>query len=145
MDDLNIDDFGQTLSNANASTLVNNGIVFDPRRDLPPAYVGIPDIWASSLETLAPNITGMIADQSTLGETWIDTLQKMLPILAATAQQREILKIQLERARQGLPPLPNSDFGAQVSIGLDPTTRNVLIFSGLAIVAFVAWKSFRKG
>lgn len=135
----------EILNNSNATTIVSNMTVFDPLRDLQPSYVGIPDLWASSLEAVAPTITEKIGEQAAAGETWADTLQRMLPILAMTVQQREILKIQLERARAGLPPLPNSDFGAQVSVGLDPQTRNLLLYGGLALAALLAFRYMKRG
>lgn len=111
--------------------------VFDPRRDLA-AYWTPPNAqWAMALETVAPTINEKITQQSQAGETWVNTLQRILPALATTVQQREILKIQLERARQGLPPLDNSQFGAQVSIGLDNRTLMLLGAAAVGIAALL--------
>lgn len=42
-------------------------------------------------------------------------------------QQRELLKIQNERARQGLPPLDASAYTPGVSVGVAQSTQNTLI------------------
>lgn len=119
--------------------------VFDPSRDLSPYWTAPPPDWAAALESVAPNVTNIIQQQSQSGESWATTLQKILPALATTYQQREILQIQLERARQGLPPLDNSQFGAQVSVGLDTKTRNALLIGGAALIGLLAWRAFKKG
>lgn len=132
------------LDNETATTITRPMTVFDPSRDLAPSWYAPADVWASSLETVAPTINDKLREQSLAGETWTDTLQRMLPVLAMTWQQREILQIQLERAKAGLPPLPNSDFGAQVSVGLDPTTRKYLMVGALGLAGLLAWRVFAR-
>ena len=132
------------LDNETATTITRPMTVFDPSRDLAPSWLAPADLWASSLETVAPTINQKLREQSLAGETWTDTLQRMLPILAMTYQQREILQIQLERAKAGLPPLPNSDFGAQVSVGIDPATRKWLMIGALGLAGLLAWRVFAR-
>lgn len=133
------------LHNTNATTLTQPGYVFDPYRDQS-AYSVAPldSAWGFSLEAVAPSVTQKIASQQQPGESWTDTLQRMLPALAMTVQQREILKIQMERARAGLPPLPNSEFGAQVNVGLDSQTRNVLLIGGVALAGLLAFMFLKR-
>lgn len=119
--------------------------VFNPQRDFS-GYTTAPSLeWSRALESVAPGMTNLLQSQSTAGETWEQTWQRVMPAIAATVQQREILKIQLERARQGLPPLDNSQFGAQVSVGLDTQTRNILIAGGAALIGLLAWRMFKRG
>lgn len=54
--------------------------------------------------------------------------------------QKKVMALQLERARAGLPPLDiNMEqyglTGPQVSVGLSPTTRNLLIAGGIGLGA----------
>lgn len=119
--------------------------VFDPRRDFPGYSTAPSPEWSRALESVAPGMTNLLQSQSAIGETWEQTWQRVMPAIAATVQQREILKIQLERARQGLPPLDNSQFGAQVSVGLDTQTRNILIVGGAALIGLLAWRMFKRG
>lgn len=98
---------------------------------------------AQQLEASAPGVTGIIASQQVQGETWMDTLSRSLPIMAATYQQKQILDVQVDRARQGLPPLNASQFAAGVQVGLTPDVKNILIMGGIGIVALMMF--MRKG
>ena len=133
------------LSNSNPTTLTQAGYVFDPYRDA--AGYTVPTLdpqWGRALETVAPTVTEKIETQARPGESWADTLQRMLPMLAMTIQQREILQIQMERARQGLPPLPNSEFGAQVNVGIDSQTRKALLIGGVALAGVLAFVLLKR-
>lgn len=60
-----------------------------------------------------------------------DVLQQLTT--AATSylsleQQRELLRIQNERARQGLPPLDVSQYTPGVSVGVAQSTQNTLLW-----------------
>lgn len=48
-------------------------------------------------------------------------------------QQRELLRIQNERARQGLPPLDVSQYTPGVSVGVEKSTQNTVLL-GIVIV-----------
>lgn len=52
----------------------------------------------------------------------LDAAQTILPAYLQFEQQREVLDIQLERARAGLPPLNTAQFAPSVQIGLDQET-----------------------
>lgn len=93
--------------------------------------------YATALESVAPSITSKITESQAPGETWADTLQRILPMIASTVQQKEILNIQLERAKHGLPPLDNAQFGVGVNVGLSPQLQNMLIFGGIGLVALL--------
>lgn len=130
---------------SDSTTITTSMPVFDPSRDSSRSGL-MPADWANSLDATAPNVTGIVAEQRGAGESWADTLQRIMPMLVTTYQQKQILEIQLERARAGLPPLPNSEFGAQVSVGLDAQTRQYLIIGGVGLAALLAWRAFaRKG
>lgn len=67
-------------------------------------------------------------DTRSPGESWVDSLAKLLPVLATTEQQRQLLKIQTQRAAQGLPPLDASQYGVGVNVGLSTDTRQLLMY-----------------
>lgn len=117
------------------STSTDSFVAYD--NTPPPEYV-------TSLEAVAPSITQKIAQQGGSGESWTDTLQRVLPMLAATVQQKEILSIQLARAKAGLPPLDNSQFGVGVSVGLSPDIKNYLMIGGIAALAMFLMSGKRK-
>lgn len=89
----------------------------------------------AKLEETAPGITGVITSQKIPGEDWTTTLQRVLPALVATYQQKQILGIQLERAKQGLDPLDASSLGVGVNVGLSPDLTRTLGILGIGSIA----------
>lgn len=102
--------------------------------------------WADSLETMAPNVTGLVQAQQTSGETWYDALARLLPVLATTYQQKQLLSVQVERARAGLPPLDVEQYapGANVNVGLSPDLQRLLIVGGVVALGLLAYGSLRR-
>lgn len=88
-----------------------------------------------AIETAAPGITEVANQIAVEGESIISAISRAMTMVAMTEYQRQILKAQLERARQGLPPLQPSEYAPAVNVGLSPQTRNLLIYGGLALVA----------
>ena len=111
-------------------------MTFDPYQDIidTPA---MPNDYATALETVAPNITSMMATQTYPGEDWTQTLTRLLTVITATQQQRQLLQVQVERARQGLPPLDASQYavGVNANVGI---SRDAKLFVGIGIAAIVA-------
>lgn len=125
------------LANANRHMLGLAGLgwTFDPSTDIGLSN-GVPsDAYSVQLDAIAPNATAVIADQQAPGESWMQTLTRSLPILTATYQQRQLLQVQVDRARAGLPPLDVSNYGAGVQIGLSKDTKNMLLYGGIGIAA----------
>lgn len=56
--------------------------------------------------------------------TIADAVGKLAPSLIAAKSQRDIVKVQLERAKQGLPPMNTSDFAPVVKVQTDITSGN---------------------
>jgi hypothetical protein len=65
--------------------------------------------------------------------------------LLTFSQQSDINKINLERARQGLPPLDAAYTGVGVNVGLSPATQKLVIYGGLAALAFLIFNSMTRG
>lgn len=93
--------------------------------------------YALSLETIAPNVTSLVADNQQAGETWYDALARLLPALAATEQQRQLLKVQTDRAKAGLPPLDTSQYGLGVRVGLSEDTKQLLVYGAIGLAVLV--------
>ncbi len=106
----------------------------------------IPAYWDQSLTELAPNVTQLVAQEQAPSEPWYDALARLLPALAATYQQKQLLQVQVDRARQGLAPLDVSQYaaGAQVRVGLDPKLQSLLIYGGVAALLLFAYGSLRR-
>jgi hypothetical protein len=92
--------------------------------------------YAQVLEQVAPGVVQKISQTQTANESWIDTLTKLLPAITMTAQQQQLMQLNIERAKKGLPPVDIASYtGIGVNVGLSPDTKNLLIFGGLALVA----------
>lgn len=71
------------------------------------------------------------------GESWTDTLSRILPSLVLANSQRQLLAVQMDRARQGLPPLDASQYGLGVSVGVSPEVQRLLLIGGGLLLAGV--------
>jgi len=92
--------------------------------------------YAGVLEQAAPGIVQKIQQTQVQGESWIDTLQKLVPALTMTVQQVQLMQLNIERAKGGLPPIDIASYsGIGVNFGLSPETKNLLIYGGIALVA----------
>jgi hypothetical protein len=87
------------------------------------------------IENVAPGITEVANRIAVEGESWISAISRAMTTVAMADYQRQILKAQLDRARQGLPPLQPSEYAPAINVGLSPQTRNLLIYGGIALVA----------
>lgn len=105
--------------------------------DYSPQYI-------DSLEVIAPGITAEIQNEQQGGESWIDSLSRLLPILATTYQQRQLLEIQVDRARQGLPPLDASAYAPGVRVGLASDTGRALAIAGAVLGGIVLLAVMRR-
>ncbi len=104
---------------ATYADLTNRFPNFDPNNDL------------AVLEQTAPGITQIVADQNKPGEQWFQTLERALTGLTATYYQTQILQANIDRAKQGLPPLTGTDLPATtVAVGLSRDTQNLLLILG---------------
>lgn len=92
--------------------------------------------YVASLEEIAPGITDMTVSQAQAsGENWIDSLARLLTAVVVTEQQRDLLRVQVERARAGQPPLNVSQYAGGAQIGLSSDTK---WFVGVAIAGVIA-------
>ena len=88
-----------------------------------------------AIDTIAPGIIEQARAVAVEGEDWVSAVSRAMSTVAMADYQRRLLNVQLERARQGLPPLAASEYGVGVSVGIDPATRNMLLIGGVALVA----------
>lgn len=92
--------------------------------------------YAAVLNEVAPGVVQKIAQTQVPGESWIDTLTKLVPALTMTVQQVQLMQLNIERAKSGLPPIDIASYsGIGVNVGLSASTKNLLIYGGIALVA----------
>lgn len=106
----------------------------------------IPVDYKLALEEAAPGVTTAVAQAQKPGENWTDTLMRIIPNLTMGIQQIQLMQINTDRARKGLPPLDARAYsGAYVNVGLDPGTQRLVTYAGLGILAlFVLNMATRK-
>ena len=68
----------------------------------------------------------------------------VLTALSAAYQQNEINKINLERAKQGLDPLPASATATSVNVGLPPEQMRQLMLLGGGLLLILAISMLRR-
>lgn len=95
--------------------------------------------------TFAPNATTIIAQNQTPNESWVDTAQKILTGLVMTEQQRQLMQLNIERARQGLPPIDiNRYSGVGVNVGLSQGTQQLVLYLALGAGALLLLNTLMK-
>ena len=97
----------------------------------------VPADYAATLEFIAPTITDKMERNAVVGEDWISNVSRLMTALAMTEQQRQLLAVQVERARQGLPPLDVSNYsaGANVNVGVSSDTKDLLTWLAIGFGA----------
>ena len=98
-----------------------------------------------AIGTFAPNATNIIAQNQSPGESWVDTAQKIVTGLVMTEQQRQLMQLNIERARQGLPPVDiNRYTGVGVNVGLSQGTQQLVLYLALGAGALLLLNSLMK-
>lgn len=91
-------------------------------------------------ETAAPSKTAL--------QQFVDTVVSAGAAVLPLVQQQKVLKMQLERAKQGLPPLDVGSYidpNAGLNVGINPGTQKTLLWLGGGIVgAFLLSRIFGR-
>lgn len=91
-----------------------------------------PEQWMS-MSGIAANLPAVISQNQAQGESWIDSAQKILTGLLMSEQQRNLMRLNIERARQGLPPLDIAQYtGVGVNVGLSQGTQQLVTYALVA-------------
>jgi len=137
---------------AGAYDSVNNTVWDETIQSFVPA-VSTPDLstlnisatYKVALEDAAPGVTTAVAQAQKPGEAWTDTLVRILPNLTMGVQQLQLMQINVDRARKGLPPVDAQAYsGAYVNVGLDPNTQRLVTYAGLGLLALFVLNRLSK-
>jgi hypothetical protein len=82
---------------------------------------------------IAPGIVETADRIKVAGEDWITSISRAMGQVAMADYQRRLLNVQLDRARQGLPPLNAAQYGATVNV--EAPQLNFLLLAGLGLAA----------
>ena len=139
MDDIYTDDLGKSWRIMPDGTMVS---VDDPslviNSDLTPT-------WTVALESIAPTITQKIATQQHRDEPWWDTWSRIASSVVMANQQRQLMQINVDRAKRGEPPLDIAQYsGVGVNVGLSPQTQALVTYGGIALLAFLVFNTLAR-
>jgi hypothetical protein len=85
-----------------------------------------------------PGVVEAIQQAQNPNEKWTDTFAKIATNLGLGFQQYQLMNLNVERARQGLPPIDVARYsGAGVNVGLSAGTQQLVTYAGLALVGLV--------
>ena len=105
----------------------------------------IPAAFKVALEDAAPGVTTAVAQAQKPGESWTDALVRILPNLTMGIQQLQLMQINVDRARKGLPPVDAQAYsGAYVNVGLDPNTQRLVTYAGIGLLALFVLNRLSK-
>ena len=139
MDDIYTDDLGKSWRIMPDGTMVS---VDDPtlviNSDLTPT-------WTVALESIAPTITQKIATQQQRDEPWWETWSRIASSVVMANQQRQLMQINVDRAKRGEPPLDIAQYsGVGVNVGLSPQTQTLVTYGGIALLAFLVFNTLAR-
>jgi len=126
------DDLGRSWEIMPDGTMVS---IDDPSRvinsDLTPT-------WTVALESIAPTITQKIATQQQRDEPWWETWSRIASSVVMANQQRQLMQINVDRAKRGEPPLDIAQYtGVGVQVGVSQNTQQFLTYAGIAVLGFL--------
>jgi len=126
------DDLGRSWVIMPDDTMVS---IDDPSRvinsDLTPT-------WTVALESIAPTITQKIATQQQRDEPWWETWSRIASSVVMANQQRQLMQINVDRAKRGEPPLDIAQYtGVGVQVGVSQNTQQFLTYAGIAVLGFL--------
>lgn len=101
------------------------------------------DEFAFAIDEFAPGFAAQIPEQGAGAADWIDALSKTATALVMTNAQRELLSVQIERARNGQPPLDSSQYGLGATVGVSPETIKLAGLVGGGLI--VLWALLARG
>lgn len=99
--------------------------------------------FANALDSGVPGFSALVEQNQQPGESWVDAATKLVSAVTATWQQKQFLNLNIERAKQGLPPLSASDYGLGVKVGLSDDVKQLLLWGLLGVGAVIYLTSRR--
>jgi len=100
--------------------------------------VDMPASYQQVFNQAGPGVVEAIQQAQNPNEKWTDTFAKIATNLGLGFQQYQLMNLNVERARQGLPPIDVARYsGAGVNVGLSAGTQQLVTYAGLALVGLV--------
>jgi hypothetical protein len=93
---------------------------------------------AANMMGLGQNGDGAIPEAPGFADTWLDSLARALTTIAPVLAQAKLVELNLERAKQGLPPIEASSIAPTVNAGISSELKTIL-WAGLALGAVIVF------
>lgn len=87
-----------------------------------------------------PTKQAIEATQGNTGNDWAGLATSAL----TTLQTWQLNQINVNRAKQGLPPINTAAYGTGINVGLNAQTQQLVIYGGLALLALLLVGQLRK-
>jgi hypothetical protein len=107
-------------------------------------YTAYNDSFFATVDSAVPGTSQVVAENQQPGESWIDTLSRVLQTVVMADSQKKYLETNLELAKQGKPPISASAYGLGVSVGIDDNTKKMLMLFGGGALAIAALAIYSK-
>jgi hypothetical protein len=100
--------------------------------------VQMPNDFQVVFEQAGPGTVAALKAAQNPNERWTDTFAKIATNLGLGVQQYQLMNLNVQRARQGLPPIDVAAYaGAGVNVGLSAGTQQLVTYAGLALIGLV--------
>jgi hypothetical protein len=104
----------------------------------PLVTVDLSDAMAKAMNDTAPGILDKAAAIKMPGEDTIAAISRAMTGLTMTLQQRELMNLNIERAKKGLPPIDISQYsGVGVNVGLSSSTQQMILMLGGGLLLYM--------
>ncbi len=114
------------------------------------------DMTAGAVAGSAPAVDMSVPIDTSSGGNWWDrllnaipstvsTIGNALPALGQAYFQTQAMKINLDRAKQGLPPINTAAYAPGINVGVTPQTRNMLMYGAIGLAAVFVIMQLTKG
>jgi hypothetical protein len=97
-------------------------------------------VGADYINPWVPTAAGV---QQATSDTGTD-IAKMATSALTALQTYQLNNVNVERAKQGLPPINTAAYGTGINVGLNQQTQQLVIYGGLALLAVLLVGQLRK-
>lgn len=98
-----------------------------------------PSDYGTAIDAVRPGLALTVEQEAKRTNTdWIETATRIANTVLLTRAQKQLLDVQIQRARQGLAPLDASQYSMGVNVGIAPDTRQSLMLAGGVAIAMIA-------
>ena len=92
----------------------------------------------ATLDKNVPGFVGLVNSAIGVGESVFDASLRLMTSMQMSQAQRDLVKVNVERAKRGERPIDISPFtGIPVNIGMTPGTQQLVTYAGIALIGLV--------